>query len=124
MLSALTYLITPRGPAVVDSPRDRSASDLESEDEITKVEDRSVDIKRDESERNRICPPELVMVVPDTPRGRKQSPKPESEKLPQNDEAEDKTCSSPTVQAGMNENAVGHSSNEALNMAVGLFAGK
>ena len=62
MLSALTYLMTPRRPAVVDSTRDRSASDLESEDEITKVEDLSVHLKRDESERNRICPSELPIM--------------------------------------------------------------
>ena len=60
MLNALTYLITPRGPAVVDSPRDRSASDLESKGETTNVEELSVDLnKRDGSKENRIRPPQV-----------------------------------------------------------------
>ena len=63
MLSALTYLITPRGPAVVDSTRDRSASDLGSEGEVTNVEELSVDLKRDESEGTRICPPQVRVML-------------------------------------------------------------
>ena len=61
MLSAFTYLMTPRRPAVEDSTRDRSASDLESEDEPTNVEELSVDLnKRDGSDGTRIHPPQVI----------------------------------------------------------------
>ncbi len=68
MLSALTYLMTPRRPAVVDSTRDRSASDLKSEDEPTNVEELSVDLKRDESEENRIRPPQVSQMIKNEPK--------------------------------------------------------